>query len=249
MIRAVTFDLWDTLVIDDSDEPERAAQGLLPKPEARARALVAEVQAHHNLPEGRIRAALDEANATFRHQWKVEHRTPHVAERLADVYARLELAHSPGFAELVETFSAMEVVVPPRMCPGALEALTVLHGRYPLGIISDAIVTPGTHLRKLLDGHGLLGFFHTFVFSDEAGASKPSPRVFELAAAGLGVAPHELVHIGDREANDVDGPAAVGARSVLYTGSVDRGSDRTRADAVCSDLTELPTLLHKLAAA
>ena len=28
MIQAVTFDFWDTLVIDDSDEPARAARGL-----------------------------------------------------------------------------------------------------------------------------------------------------------------------------------------------------------------------------
>jgi hypothetical protein len=31
MIKAVTFDLWDTMVYDDSDEPERAARGLRSK--------------------------------------------------------------------------------------------------------------------------------------------------------------------------------------------------------------------------
>ena len=28
MIKAVTFDLWDTVIHDESDEPNRAAQGL-----------------------------------------------------------------------------------------------------------------------------------------------------------------------------------------------------------------------------
>ena len=28
MIKGVTFDLWDTMVRDDSDEPVRAARGL-----------------------------------------------------------------------------------------------------------------------------------------------------------------------------------------------------------------------------
>ena len=31
-IKAITFDLWDTVLIDDSDEPKRAAQGLKSKP-------------------------------------------------------------------------------------------------------------------------------------------------------------------------------------------------------------------------
>ncbi|GIT27925.1 MAG: hypothetical protein CM1200mP41_39690 [Gammaproteobacteria bacterium] len=31
MIKAVTFDLWDTVIHDDSDEPKRAAQGLRSK--------------------------------------------------------------------------------------------------------------------------------------------------------------------------------------------------------------------------
>jgi len=35
MIKAVTFDLWDTVIHDDSDEPKRAAQGLRSKKEER----------------------------------------------------------------------------------------------------------------------------------------------------------------------------------------------------------------------
>ena len=31
MIKGITFDLWDTMVRDDSDEPKRAAQGLRSK--------------------------------------------------------------------------------------------------------------------------------------------------------------------------------------------------------------------------
>lgn len=245
MVHAVTFDLWDTLVVDDSDEVARREAGLPAKPEARAQAFVAEVRAWHDVPEAQVRAALEGANEAFRHAWKVEHRTPHVADRLRDAFARLGLAPTPGFDTLVDTFASMEIVHPPRACDGVVEALDALAGRYRLGIVSDAIVTPGSHLRQLLALHGLLRFFDTFVFSDEAGASKPSPRVFRLAAEGLGVAPEALVHVGDREANDVVGPHGVGARAILYTGAVDRGADRTRADAVARDLRELPGILAR----
>lgn len=243
MIRAITFDLWDTLVVDDSDEAVRAASGLPTKPEARRQAFVAEVCRHHDLPADVVAEALEAANATFRHQWKVEHRTPHIRERLADAYARLSLAPTPGFDALVEEFSSMEVNLPPRPTDGVHEALEALHGRYKLGVISDAIVTPGTHLRRILAHHDLLRFFSVLVFSDEAGESKPSARVFQLAADGFGVQPEEIAHVGDRESNDVAGPQAVGARGVLYTGAVDRGAAGSRADAVCADLRALPEIV------
>ena len=145
------------------------------------------------------------------------------ADRLRDVYATLGLAPTPGFDDLVETFASMEVVVPPRACEGAAEALAALAARWPLGIVSDAIVTPGSHLRKLLDLHGLQGFFGAFAFSDEVGASKPSPKVFEAVAAGLGVAPHELVHVGDREA-----PPTFSSSSVLLQHPKRGCLDRTK---------------------
>jgi len=45
-IGAVTFDLWNCLFVDDSDEPKRAAAGLPPKPVTR-RALVHEALNRH----------------------------------------------------------------------------------------------------------------------------------------------------------------------------------------------------------
>ena len=243
MIRAVTFDLWDTLVVDDSDEEVRAASGRPSKVDERREVFVSEVLRHHDLPSQVVADALEAANATFRHQWKVEHRTPHIRERLKDAYGRLSLAPTPGFDALVEHFASMEVLTPPRPTPGVVEALESLHGKFKLGIISDAIVTPGTHLRRILAHHNLLRFFSVFVFSDEAGASKPSARVFELAAHGFGVQLEEIAHVGDRESNDVAGPQAVGAKGILYTGAVDRGAAESKADAVCADLRALPGIL------
>lgn len=246
MITAITFDLWDTLVVDDSDEADRAAAGLASKPEARAAALVAEVQAHHDVPEATIRQAFDAANAWFRHAWKVEHHTPHLSERLGRAYQELGLDRTPGFDDLVEHLASMEVVHPPRTTPNVRACLEALKGRWPLGIVSDAIVTPGSHLRRLLAQHELDGFFDHFVFSDEVGASKPDPAVFAAAAEGLGVDVAGIVHIGDREANDIAGPVAAGCRGVLYVGAIDRGRQGTRAAAVCEDLADLPDLLAAL---
>lgn len=222
-VRGITFDFWDTIVDDDTDEPKRAARGLASKAEARVSTFVDEILAHH--PEvgcAAAVAALDKATATFRHHWKIEHHTPCVADRLMVGFEALGLGKTPGYDQLVHAWEAMEVEIPPNLVPGIGDCLAELQGRYKIGIISDAIVTPGTGLRQILKDYGLFQYFDHFVFSDEAGASKPAARVFDLATAGLGVAAGELAHVGDRPANDILGPNTYGALSVLYTGVVDR---------------------------
>jgi FMN phosphatase YigB (HAD superfamily) len=248
VIRALTFDVWDTLVVDDSDEAERARRGLLPKPAAREAAFVAAVGAETDRSPEAARAAWQAAHLRFRHQWKVEHRTPAVADRVLHALGLLDVPTLGGLDALIDELAWMEVRIPPRLTAGIAPVLEALSGRYRLGIISDAIVTPGTGLRQILGDHGILRFFDAPVFSDEAGASKPSPVVFHAAAAGLGVDVREIVHLGDREANDIAGPQGVGARAILYTGAVDRRAEAggTSADAVCGHWDELSDLLAHL---
>lgn len=249
MVQAVTFDFWDTLVIDDSDEPARAARGLPTKVEARRRRFVEEVLRHQpGLSADRAAQALSQALAAFSRQWKVEHRTPPVADRLREALALLGLGPTPGFDALVHDWEDMEVQIPPILAPGVAEMIPALAARVKLGVISDTIVTPGRGLRRLLADHGLLEHFTALIFSDERGASKPSPLVFELAIAELGVPAAAIAHVGDREVNDVEGPQRAGMKGVLYTGCVDRrvAGTPSRADAVLTHHDQLLSLLNTL---
>ncbi len=56
-----------------------------------------------------------------------------------------------------------------------------------------------------------------------------------------------MLHVGDREANDVRGPQALGMKAVLFVGARDRGRAATAADAVCERLAELPAVVDRLA--
>jgi putative hydrolase of the HAD superfamily len=248
MQRAITFDFWDTIVIDESDEPKRASKGLESKAVARRALFVNEVLEHHpTLQANKVDKAFDHCNAVFRHHWKVEHQTPHIGDRLLEAYRFLAIEPTPGFTQMVERYAALEVETSPDLAPGIRECLLDLSHRYKLGIISDAIVTPGVGLRQILSDYDLLHFFDYCVFSDEAGAAKPAAKVFDIACAELQVSPENLVHIGDREANDVAGPIAYGSKCVLYTGVIDRGStNTTAASVVCNHHNELPKAIDGL---
>ncbi|MBI5651672.1 MAG: HAD family hydrolase [Chloroflexi bacterium] len=247
MIQAITFDFWDTLVADDSDEPKRKARGLLTKSETRLQLLSDEITRHHSeITRGQITAAFKHANDTFNHAWKVEHHTPTVATRLKFAYEFLQIGLTPGFANVVRAVEEMEVAIPPDFCTGVNDALAQLARQYKLGIVSDTIHTPGRGIRQLLEAQGILEYFSHCVFSDEVGASKPKPIVFERASAGLGVPLAQIAHVGDRESNDVDGPLALGMCSIFFTGVLDRGSDKTRAHAVCKSYADLPGIIARL---
>ena len=148
--------------------------------------------------------------------------------------------------ELVRLHEEMELEFRPDFVSGVHEAIKRLSENYKLGVISDAIFSPGRSLRKLLEDEGLLPYFETFVFSDEVGCSKPAQCVFDAAKNGLGVEFDEIVHIGDREHNDILGPEKMGMHSILCLAALDRGSDRNRADAYFDDYIKLPSIVDNL---
>jgi putative hydrolase of the HAD superfamily len=249
VLKAITFDFWDTIVKDQSDEPKRAARGLPPKAQIRTDLLAAEIQKYHpSVTSQQVRAALQHATDNYHRRWKIEHFTPTVPTRLRVAYAYLGLDPTPGFKTVVHQFEELKTYVPPDFAPNIRSALAELSASYRLGIISDTGYTAGRVVRHLLEQEGLLHYFSHFSFSDEVGAAKPSSLIFRHAATGLDVPPTQLLHIGDREDNDVGGALAAGAAAILYTGCIDRGSATTRASAVCRNFADLPQLLTRMSA-
>ena len=245
-VQAITFDLWDTLFVDDSDELIRASRGMRTKKTERRFLLHQALSRHHRVTADQVNLAYDVVDAAFRKVWHDQHVTWTVRERLNVLLEGLRLSLPEGeLAELVRLHEDMELTVRPRLAAGIREALEGLQGRYKLAVISDAIFSPGRALRELLRGEDLLGFFDALVFSDEAGCSKPDRRVFEIAAEKLGVPVPHLVHIGDRDHNDVKGAQAAGARAILFT-AVKNRDQATSADAVCGRSEDLARIIEQM---
>ena len=247
MIKAITFDLWDTVFIDNSDEPKRKAAGR-PTKEIERRKLVKQfVDKHRQISQDVVDAVYDTQDAAFKKAWYDLHITWTVRERLEIVLKGLgNTLAEDEMTEIVRLHEEMELEFRPDFVRGVHDAIKTLHEKYKLAVISDAIFSPGRSLRKLLENEGLLQYFNTFVFSDEVGCSKPAECVFTAVKENLGVEFNEIVHIGDREHNDILGPEKMGMHSILCLAALDRGGDRNRADAFFNDYSKLPNLIENL---
>jgi putative hydrolase of the HAD superfamily len=132
------------------------------------------------------------------------------------------------------------------VAPATLAALATLRAQgLRLGLVSNAY-TPGALMRRTLDALGLAGYLDAAVFSSEIGVRKPHPRIYETVLDALGVQPHDAVFVGDRVREDVEGPAALGMRTVLSHEYRQEALGGARPDAVLEAFAELPALIDRL---
>lgn len=248
-IGAVTFDLWDCLFQDETDEIKRETAGRPTKFDERRELVYQSLSKHAPIERSAVDLAYAVTDAAFKKVWHDQHVTWEVAERLRVMLTGLGRdLPSAEFDELVALHEGMEVEFQPDPAPGALDALKALHGKYRLAIISDTVFTPGRGLRKLLKDAGMFAYFDHFVFSDENVHSKPHRSVFDSVATAFNIDVASIVHIGDRPHNDIGGPHAVGARGVLLRVVKQRPLDGHDPDAICDDYANLPDILAGLEA-
>ena len=83
----------------------------------------------------------------------------------------------------------------------AMPMLTFLSGRFPVVALSNG----NADVHRV----GIGAHFRASVSAKEFGVGKPDPRIFHAAAEAAGVAPHEVLHIGDDA--HLDGVGALNA--------------------------------------
>lgn len=99
--------------------------------------------------------------------------------------------------------------------PGLQEALTLLAETFPLAVATNR----GNSMPSILEHFGLSGFFQTVVTSRDVKRPKPAPDMLHEASNRLGLAPHELLFIGDSEL-DQEAAAAAGMHFAAYKGTL-----------------------------
>ena len=212
MLRAVSFDYWDTL-FDGSVARERKRM----RRDA-LRRLVADVggPALSDAEFDRLYAA---SGSEAERWWRDEQRGYVAGDRIRWLLTRLGIERPADCAHVSAAAEAVDEALlryPPRLLEGAGALLREVVPRLgaAAAIISDTGFASGRAQDRLLAANGLLDLFPVRVYSCDVGHAKPHPEPFRQTLARLGVRPDEVLHVGDSERTDVGGALAAGFRAI-----------------------------------
>ena len=247
-ITTLTFDLWQTLLLDTRELGRARAQVRL---DGAQNALIkfGEVYQLEHIREAyracyRYCHGIRDRNldVSFREQVEifVENISPGLVERLPE-----EL-----FQEILSAYADSFFVHPPLPHTDARKVLAETKDQgLRIGLISNTGMTPGVAFRQFLDQHQMLDFFDVLTFSDEVRLAKPSDEIFLMTLRKWGADPSESVHIGDHAVNDVIGAKHVGMKTVWIEGFYERPKDsgpEADPDATVAALGLVPSAIQKL---
>jgi HAD superfamily hydrolase (TIGR01549 family) len=147
--------------------------------------------------------------------------------------------------EVVERGRELWHYRPEDLQPDVRPALDALSSSYRLGVLANQ----QRWIREVLARDGLDGYFDVWTISEEVGAEKPDPVIFEHAVAQAGVPVDRCAMVGDRLDNDVVAARRLGMRGIwLLRGEApdDPTEEQlAQADASIRSLSELPAALAR----
>jgi len=235
-IRAVLFDMFDTLMLIERDHEfyEPAVQRMYRYLCKRGVDVAYE----------RFEAAYSAERTQLYAEADLTLEEPHFNVRISGTLKRLGYSYpitssvvSDATSEFYEEF--MKYV---RIDPDAETVLKTLHENYRLGIVSNFAIPECVY--KLLRINSIDHLFEVVVVSGAINKRKPSPEIFQNALQMLGVSATETVFVGDTIDADIEGAKATGMRAIYIERRVQR-EPNICPDQIIKNLTELPDALKR----
>jgi putative hydrolase of the HAD superfamily len=239
MLKAITFDLWKTLVI--YSDPEQKARRKRLRAEGMLNRLIS---FGYSVSLGEVTNAYEcsgEGIEEFRKNLReldtktqlvyflkclgIDKHNKELLSALEKPYAEASLIEMPLLVESVkETINAIKNM------------------KYKIGLISNVGRTPGRVVRVYLRNYNLLDEFDAVSFSDEIGFRKPHEKTFLETLSKLRVSANEAMHVGDDLYADIYGAKKVGMKTCLL-GLGTRIYCNVEPDFVISELKKLKKIL------
>lgn len=237
MIKALTFDLWNTLIGDTHVDISKRRIAILLH-------LCEQQRCYRDISA--VRSAYQSATRLWEECWRIKRKGISINELVDHIFETLNIRLDPAFQDQAVTrFAEVVLEDPPPLLDYASSVLEVLHTKYRIGLICDTGFTPGKVLRQVLEKHNILHYFSCLLFSDEVGATKPSALIFQRALDALQLAADEVVHIGNLLETDIVGAKAIGMTAVWINRS-EGGNVSTISYRPDHEVKHLYELLHIL---
>ncbi|KUG03255.1 2-haloalkanoic acid dehalogenase-related [hydrocarbon metagenome] len=207
MIRAITFDFWNTLYKGPADRRVfdkriKAVTQLLQ-------------QAGYDLSSEVVgvafKAAWQKADRMQLEQYFDPTPRGQIEFALQDLQLQVD-EHIKD--ELYQAYTSKLLEIPPDMNDGVAETLPLLAEKHRLAVICNTGVTPGVILRQLMKKDKIFDYFQFLVFSDEVAWAKPNAAIFKYTLENIQMTSQQAAHIGDNEHTDVAGAKAAGMTTV-----------------------------------
>lgn len=249
-IRAISFDLFDTLVdlLTEKIPTEKYRGRSLPSMFLRLHAMIAE-EAPIDFDE--YLRVMKEVDSEFRESHYARNRELPSLVRFQAVVDRLGI-DAPGLADSLVSAHMGGLAAQVRILDHHRAVLSELKKSSRLAVCSNFSHSETAH--RVLAHAGLDDLMDAVLISDAVGIRKPAPEIFRATLAALDVSAGEMLHVGDRLGADVGGAAALGIRTVWIVRRVDDPASALAAqegpapDFQVSDLDELPGLVSTLGA-
>lgn len=235
MLRAITFDFWDTLY--------KAPRGQ----ELAGRRILAFQQAMARLGRPMDAALIGDAIQDcwrYAHQYQREYGldiTPqgHLDYILQQLHLDLK---QEEWRQVYQVYTSVLLAHPPQLNEGVAETLPGLAQRFKLAVICNTGISPGVILRQIMKADDIFRFFEFLTFSDEVKWAKPNVKIFNYTLEKLQVKNIEAAHIGDDATTDVTGAKMAGMTAIWLAPPIEaRCIDCDYKVSSISELTNLFT--------
>ena len=202
------------------------------------------------------------------HRWEVRDEY----FRIMDEQRQASGEHHPEFdvvalwRDFLDAQGAMEKIVPPsvrqemplflarmyrgisrhrlELYPEVLPILDELKEWFKLAVVTDA---QSAWALPEMRAVGLVSYFDPIIISGDYGYRKPDRRLFEAALSGLGMAPEEVVFVGNDMHHDVYGAQRVGLKTIFFSSNQGKKQmDGVEPDYIIHQFAEIRQALDVL---
>jgi len=235
-LKAITFDLWQTLIWDSKElEEYRRLRRLI-----NFQRFASKIRPDHlhkdamitlnsKLDKGQVRQAMEEMASQLQimHQNGLDVSPVNRGKMLFDI---IGLKFKPDVSK--EIYEKAGRILSesgyttgfPNINPEAKPTMNLFKKSFPgikIALVSNAARSAKTY-ERILKALGIGHYFDHLIISCEVGYLKPRREIFEEALSLLSVNPRETLHIGDLFQADVIGATSCGMNACLYTGLWDK---------------------------